>query len=460
MSRRCFVIQLDSDTLKKYNVDGPRYTSYPTAPNWNTQFLDSQYRAALTRVGKTSQPLSLYIHIPFCQKRCYYCACNVVIRKNNKESDTYLSYLKKELSLIYQSLGRKVCVEQIHIGGGTPTFLTDSQISYLKTILLEYFDLASVQEMSIELDPRTVTQDRIKRLREIGFNRISFGIQDLDSTVQDSVNRVHPIEQIVPLFRTAQSCNFSSINTDLIYGLPHQTEASFAQTVDRIIQLKPDRIALYSFAHVPWIHPHQNLIKSEHLPTPDQKISLFLLAQKRLIESGYQAIAMDHFALKEDPLAIAFNTGTLTRNFMGYTTLSTKIYLGIGVSSIGYLDDSFCQNTKSLKAYYSDLDNNILPVERGMQLNSDDLIRQYVIASLMCHFVLDKHEFDRRFGVAFDQYFEKEIDFLHSDGLSELVQVSDEKITVTELGRLFVRNICMGFDAYYQPVSNRYSKVI
>jgi oxygen-independent coproporphyrinogen-3 oxidase len=441
-------MKLTPELIKKYNINGPRYTSYPTAPNWSDSISQDHYTTHLTTLKNTHSPLSLYIHIPFCEKQCYFCGCNVIIKKKKQSfGDTYLDYIEKECQLITSSLGQNHPVQQLHIGGGTPTYLSDTQLLHLHTILTTAFDCSAINEYSIEIDPRLFDSTRLPTLQKMGINRLSFGIQDFDKSVQDAINRHYESTDFAQLLSETRKLSFSSINADLIYGLPFQTPQKFQKTIETITDLKPDRIALYSFAYLPQLISHHRLINKKNLPSPDQKIELYLNAQTAFENAGYHSIAMDHFALKSDDLAIAYDQGTMARNFMGYTTLATENYLGLGVSAIGYAHHAFFQNTKDLSIYYSQLDTHQLPTHRGSLLTKDDLIRQWVIFELMCKFKCDKSEFRQKFNTDFDTYFNKEHAHLtHCD--SEKLLTNGPVITISELGKLFIRNVCMGFDAY------------
>jgi oxygen-independent coproporphyrinogen III oxidase len=454
---------LTKEIINKFNIEGPRYTSYPTAPVWTKDYTHSSYILTLKRLASEKKPLSLYLHIPFCEKRCYFCACNVVIKKQNvKFGDTYLDYLEKEIAMVTSILGEGYPVKQIHIGGGTPTYLSDVQLTRLGNMLSDAFNLDDIYEQSIEVDPRSVDPARLDFIRTLGFNRISFGIQDMNPKVQDAINRHHTLEEIDMLMYAAKELKFLSVNCDLIYGLPFQSRNDFKHTVDQIISLKPDRIALYSFALVPWLHSHQKLISEDSLPDADTKLDLFLQSREQFLESGYTSIAMDHFALATDDLATAFDKGTLYRNFMGYTTLATDDYLGLGVSSIGYAGNSFIQNTKDLKEYYALIDSGVLPTERGYSLSEDDLMRQWIIHHLMCSFKIDKIQFQTQFNVAFDESFSDCATHLKQCEVDGLLLIQGNDIVVTDLGKLFVRNIAMGFDAYFdsQKKVQQFSKTV
>ncbi|NQY74902.1 MAG: oxygen-independent coproporphyrinogen III oxidase [Candidatus Margulisbacteria bacterium] len=449
--------------IEKYNIPGPRYTSYPTAPEWEDQFPESRAADAIHRFGQSNRTLSLYIHIPFCQSMCYYCGCNVIIRKDNPQTgDKYLDYLEKEMDITRGHMKRKPLLKQFHIGGGTPNFLTIDQMQRLMEMVSTHFDFDPTAEIAIEIDPRVITPPQLAHLKEVGFNRLSMGIQDFNPIVQKAVNRIQPYEDIQTLIEQARSLQFESINCDLIYGLPFQTTETFSDTIEKIVTLSPDRIALYSYAHVPWLKSHQSLIREKDLPESQQKMSIFMMATKQLTASGYQAIAMDHFAKESDDMAKAFKTGKLHRNFMGYTLKPADDYLGMGTSAIGLVDHTFIQNTKDIKTYYSTLDSGLLPVSRGKSLTQDDRIRQWVIQQLMCSFLVDTQQFESIFGISFRSYFEKETDHLKwckSEGL--LIEKSSVLIA-SEKGRLFVRLICMGFDAYlpHQKQEPAFSKAV
>ncbi len=430
-------MHITAEHVEKYNITAPRYTSYPTAPAWKDGFPEADYRAVLSGlVG----PLSIYIHIPFCESMCYYCGCNVTIRKQKPEvADEYIDFLSKEIRLA--SNGQRV--KQLHIGGGTPNFLSEKQLRRLTEVIHQNFKLDPDAEISIELDPRHPIHFGL--LKELGFNRLSMGIQDFNPEVQKAINRIQPFDLVSHLMNEIRRLNFHSVNFDLIYGLPHQH--SLDDTIQKTISLKPDRIALYSYAHVPWLKPHQNLMPSDAFPSDNQKIELFLQARNQLIDGGYLAIAMDHFALKTDSLA----TGPLYRNFMGYTLHPTDDFVGFGVSSIGFCSNHYVQNTRDLKEYYDRLSRDELPVSRGLKLSQDDIIRQWTINQMMCHFKIDKSEFQRKFSLNFNDYFDMEFD-------PDLVKQNQSHVVATELGRLFVRNICVKFDAYL--LAQKFSKTV
>ncbi len=456
-------VPITKETLLKYDIPGPRYTSYPTAPVWTEDIKNSDYIEKLDQFGKTNKTLSLYIHIPFCQTLCSYCGCNVVIREQkNKYGDEYLKYLFKEIDLVTKHIGEKKIIKQFHWGGGTPTYFNEEQIERLFEKVQQNFIIDSEGEVAIEIDPRTIDKSKVKKLRNLGFNRISMGVQDFNQNVQKAVNRIQFFEIVKEFNDWCREFKFNSVNFDLIYGLPHQTPTSFQDTIAKVIQLKPDRIALYSFAYIPWMKKHQNKMDRGSLPTPDQKIDIFLNSREQLMNFGYQAIAMDHFALKGDELATAFNDGRLYRNFMGYTIKPADEYIGLGSTSIGFLENSFVQNHKILKDYYGALNKNELPVERGKVLTADDQIRQWTINTLICQFMVNKIEFQKRFNLRFDTYFSLEQEHLQQCVADKLITVERDAIKVTELGKIFIRNVCMGFDYYLRQKNShkRFSRTV
>ena len=456
-------VAIDRETIRKFDVAGPRYTSYPTAPVWSDEVHERVYIERLKVFGQSEKVLSLYIHIPFCRTLCAYCGCNVIVRKqDDKYADEYLSCLFKEMDLVAQYIGRKKTIRQLHWGGGTPTYLSEKQIERLFQKTAEVFNVDLKGEIAIEIDPRTATKEKIDRLRALGFNRLSMGIQDLDPNVQKAVNREQPYEMIGDLYAYCRQAGFRSINFDLIYGLPFQTTESFSRTVSRVIGLKPDRIALYSFALVPWLKKHQKKIDEATLPSSDVKLDIFLQARSQLLDAGYQAIAMDHFALEGDELAKAFREGGLYRNFMGYTVKPADEYIGLGLTSISFLEDIYAHNHKALPEYYRLLRAGMLPVERGKILSMDDRIRQWTIGALMCRFRIDKNEFKKKFETSFDGYFTEEQAHIGRCVKDGLMKVDGETVEATELGKIFIRNICMGFDRYLrkQDAPGRFSRTV
>lgn len=438
------------DLLHRYDKPGPRYTSYPTAVEFHSGFGAADYDAHLSRAATNADaPLSLYLHLPFCESRCAFCGCSVIVTRKRHVAAEYLTYLVRELRMVAERLGRRRHVVQYHWGGGTPSYLSPDQMRGLHAAVCDSFDIEASGERAIEVDPRVTSFEQLEVLRALGFSRLSLGVPDFDDDVQQAVNRVQGVAATRALIHHARQLGFASINVDLIYGLPKQTDASFARTIDTVIALRPDRIAAYSFAHVPWIRAHQKLLRVEDLPSADQKLRLFVDARQRLIDAGYVAIGMDHFALPGDDLARAAATGTLHRNFMGYTTRPAPDLVGLGVSAIGDVAGAFTQNTKKLSAYYRAIDEGRLPVERGYALDPDDQIRRHVIAQLMCAMVLDVHEVERRFGIDFDAYFARELQELADGPVRHgLLREHAGVLRVTPRGRALVRNICMTFDRH------------
>jgi oxygen-independent coproporphyrinogen-3 oxidase len=372
----------------------------------------------------------------------------VIRAKEEKVGDEFLAYLFKEIDLIAGLLQRRKKVLQLHWGGGTPTFLSEGQIERLFLKIQSVFEIELTGEIGIEIDPRTVTQNKLKVLRRLGFNRISIGVQDFDEKVQDDINRIHPYEQVAEVHQWCRDLKFTSVNYDLVYGLPYQTRHTFKKTVDQVIGLKPDRIALYSFAYLPWMVKPQNKFNIDAIPVHEEKLDIFLDSRENFLNHGYQAIAMDHFALTSDAMAKAFNEGTLSRNFMGYTLKSADEFIGLGPSAISFLEEAYAQNTKILPEYYKEIAQGRLPVERGKLLNEDDRIRQWVINSLMCQFQVDKKSFFDKFGLAFEDYFPQEGEHIRVCTADGLIRDHSQRIEVTDMGKIFIRNICMGFDYY------------
>ena len=458
------VRRVSFEEAQRYDRPGPRYTSYPTANEFHGGFGPDDYAAALRSAADVDAPLSLYLHLPFCEERCLYCACNVVISPHAYVSEPYLDHLEAEMDLVVAQLGRARPVAQLHLGGGTPTYVSPAQMDDLMTRLEARFAFTPDAEKALEVDPRVTTREHLEVLVRHGFNRLSLGVQDFDPTVQEAIHRVQSVEQTEGLMRAARELGFGSLNVDLIYGLPHQTPDSFARTIERVVDLAPDRLAVYSFALVPWLKHHQKLLPQEALPSPETKLELLQAAREGLIAGGYLDIGMDHFALPEDELATAQRDGRLWRNFMGYTTVRAPDMIGLGVSSIGSVGRTFAQNEKKLTRYYQALDAGRLPVERGYALSEDDAVRQHVIRTWMCHFRIDAREVEERFGVDFAGYFANELATLRADFEPEgLVRVHEGGVEAEELGRLFPRNVAMVFDAYLrapQEGGPRFSRTV
>ncbi|WP_019674541.1 oxygen-independent coproporphyrinogen III oxidase [Arsukibacterium perlucidum] len=447
----------DARLISKYNINGPRYTSYPTALALSPQFDRTHIHTAITQ---SPNQLSLYLHIPFCHKLCYYCGCNKVVTRHQHKADTYLDALAQEMAL-YQPLLQGKSINQLHLGGGTPTFLTEVQLSRLMALLQQHFTIEADAEISIEIDPRSCSDDKLRHLRTLGFNRVSFGVQDLDEKVQIAINRLQDTDLIRHQVQLSRELGFSSINLDLIYGLPFQQPDSFAQTVDEIIRLNPDRISLFSYAHLPERFAAQRKISDASLPDAPLKLELMQLAINRFVAAGYQFIGMDHFAKADDALAKAQQAGKLQRNFQGYTTAGQDALIGLGVSSISQVSGVLWQNSKELPAYYAAISNGQLPTERGFSLNNDDKLRAALISQLICHFELDVDAFSQQWQVSgFWQYFAGALERLQPFMEDGLVEVYAGRIKVTDNGRLWVRSICACFDAYLTQGQQRYSKVV
>lgn len=439
--------------LRKYDRPGPRYTSYPTVPVWSESQGPAEYTRALEIASqRTDDPIALYCHIPFCRVRCLYCGCTTLITASKDPICSYLDLLHIEIDRVAGLLGKRKCVNQVHFGGGTPSSAGPEGLAALVDHFKSAFQLASDCEMSMELDPRTVTPEMLVNLKQLGFNRLSMGVQDLDPAVQAAVGRIQPYEMVAEVLRECRATGFSGVNFDLIYGLPKQTIESFAMTVDRIIKLRPDRIALYSFAHLPQAMPHQQKIAEADLPSVDVKYQLFAGSLEQLIAAGYQQIGMDHFALPTDELAQALNDGRLFRNFMGYTVRTAPDMIGIGMSSIGFVSGGFYQNHSKLEPYSKAIAVGSNAIYRGIQLTVDDQIRQYVITTLMCNFSLSFAELHRRFGIEYQRYFADEQSRLGEFIADGLLTVHPDRLEILPVGRTFVRNIAMTFDAYLDGV--------
>jgi len=445
-------VQQALDLLRRYDKPGPRYTSYPTAVQFNEEYGAADYRGKLAAADRHEErPLSLYLHIPFCESRCTYCGCHVVITRKSEVAEKYLRYLHREIDLLAGALPRRRTVSQYHWGGGTPNYLTLEQMAALHGKVTEHFRIQPEAEVAIEVDPRVTSREQIALMRECGFNRVSIGVQDFDQDVQAAINRHQSEEQTEEVYRRCREAGIPSINLDLIYGLPLQTPDSFTRTMNSVVRLRPDRVAVYSFAYVPWLKPHQKSIPEESMPSPELKLRLFCIARQAMLAAGYRQIGMDHFALPEDELALAQAGRRLHRNFMGYTVKKGSDMVGVGISAIGDVANSFAQNAKKLSAYYGMLDEEQFPIERGYILSRDDRIRRAVITALMCNFHLDRAEIERAYGIEFGDYFTEELEELcASEGPVEhgFLKIDEQSLQVVGNGGLFVRNICMTFDRY------------
>jgi oxygen-independent coproporphyrinogen-3 oxidase len=441
-----------AELVARYDKPGPRYTSYPTAVEFHAGVTAEVYQAHLARADALPDaPLSLYVHLPFCEERCGFCGCNVVITRHRAVADRYLDALDREIDLLAAHLPRRRTVSQLHWGGGTPTYYPAAQLERVFARLSRHFTLTPAAEAGLEIDPRVTSAEQLTVLRRLGFNRLSMGVQDFTAEVQEAVNRVQSYEQTRTLVDQARRLGYASLNIDLIYGLPYQTEAGFQQTLDLVVGLRPERVAVYSFAFVPWMAAHMKRLPEHGLPGPALKLALLGRAQQAFAAAGYRQIGMDHFALPEDELGGALEARTLHRNFMGYTVQSARDMVAVGVSGIGDVQGLFVQNTKKLTEYYDALDAGRFPTERGYVLDDDDAVRRHVITALMCNGHLDVRDVEARFGIVFADYFAAELAELAGPGSPQadgLVEVGAEALEVTPVGRMFVRNVCMVFDRY------------
>jgi oxygen-independent coproporphyrinogen-3 oxidase len=458
---------LTPELLRQFETPGPRYTSYPTADRFTHTYGPADALRALStlRIPDHNGPLSIYIHIPFCESLCYYCGCNKIITKHHERAGDYLDALEKELGLVAHELGNGRVVSQLHFGGGSPTFLSDAELTRVMERLASAFQFTDDSEISIEVDPRTVTPARLAHFRALGFNRLSFGVQDFDPDVQKAVHRIQSFESVRDLMQGARSLGYASINADLIYGLPKQTPQSFARTIRQIGELRPDRIALYAYAHLPERFKPQRRIAQADLPPAPDRITMLGDAIAGFFERGYHYIGMDHFALPEDSLAIAKQEGRLHRNFQGYSTQPDCDLLALGVSAIGRIGPNYYQNAKTLPEYYESLEKGELPVVRGYVLNDDDELRRDVIMSLMCQGQVDFSAIERQHGVRFCERFVPELEKLNGMASSGLVVVTDSNIRVTASGWYLVRAIAMVFDSHLQAAQtarepSRFSRVV
>ncbi len=449
----------DHNLIRKYNQSGPRYTSYPTALEFNEVYNNDDFIMAAERYP--TRPLSLYVHIPFCHKLCYFCACNKVITRHQHKADIYLDYLEKEIRT-RSALFSKRTVTQIHWGGGTPTYLTEEQSDRLISMLRSHFTISENAEISIEMDPRQIELSMLDHLRKIGFNRISMGVQDFNKEVQKAINREQDEQFIFDLMHHARELGFQSTNLDLIYGLPLQTLDSFMFTLQKVLELNPDRLSVFNYAHLPTRFAGQRKIKQEMLPSPETKLSILQNTIEFLTSSGYKFIGMDHFAKPDDELAIAQANGVLHRNFQGYTTQEECDLLGMGVSAISLLGDTYAQNQKELKSYYADIETRGIALNKGLVMTREDCLRRDVIKALICNFKLKFAVIEQQYQINFKQHFTEDLALLAPLVEDGLLSIDDEGITVSSKGRLLIRNICMCFDTYSRQQAKRqqFSRII
>ncbi len=463
-------VEFDADLISRLSQSGPRYTSYPTADRFTGSFGYRDYLQAVTQArGRGGRhPLSLYLHIPFCDTVCYYCGCNKIVTKNRDKAATYLGYLKREIEMQGKLFAGANQVEQLHFGGGTPTYLSDEQMLDLMHHIRRWFQLTDDEkgEYSIEVDPRSVSAERIHRLRGQGFNRISLGVQDFDPEVQKAVNRIQPEAMTLEVMRAARDARFRSVSVDLIYGLPRQSLSSMAQTLSKVIAANPDRIAVYHYAHLPHLFKPQRRIHEAELPGSEVKLDMLAMCIKRLNEAGYVYIGMDHFAKPDDELAVAQRQGRLHRNFQGYSTHAEADLVACGVSSISSVGLCYSQNVKTLEEYYDRLDQGELPVARGYKLSMDDVLRRFIIQMLMCNFELSIRSLEQAYPITFSAYFASELEQLQELAGLGLLTMDEEWISISLKGRLLIRNVCMVFDRHLQQARRlqsepvRYSRTV
>jgi oxygen-independent coproporphyrinogen-3 oxidase len=445
---------LDVDILKKFNQPGPRYTSYPTAPIFSPGFTAQDFKDEIIKTNAEKNPtdLSLYFHFPYCDTLCYFCGCNMMVTQKREHIAEYNECLKREIDLLVPMISKNRKVEQMHWGGGTPTYLTPDEIRDIGSYIKERFDFSDDIEASVEIDPRGLTKDHLQALRDVGFNRTSFGVQDFNPQVQEAVNRIQSEELTLQTLTWARELGFQSINLDLIYGLPHQTLETFTETVNKIAALSPDRIAVFNYAHVPWLKKHQVLIKAEDLPSPDERLKILKMTIETLMESGYEFLGMDHFAKPTDELAIAQKNGTLYRNFQGYSTKAGCDVYAFGLSAISQFQNIYAQNLKHLKDYYKRIEAGDAATNVGYRMTRDDHIRKETIMQLMCHLEIDKRDIEAKFGIDFEDYFTADISKLNIFIQDGLLENNPDKIKVVGSGILVIRNIAMCFDAYLEKM--------
>ncbi len=457
-------VEFDPQLIKRYDKAGPRYTSYPTAVQFSEQYSAQTYQKFAQKSNQSDRALSLYFHIPFCDTVCFYCGCNKVVTKDRSKAGPYLQRVYKEIAMQAQLFDRSRKVNQLHWGGGTPTFISHDEMRELMAVTRRHFNLHDDDsgEYSIEIDPREVSRDSISLLRELGFNRMSLGVQDFNPAVQKAVNRIQSREQTMAALTAAREENFKSISVDLIYGLPLQTVASFDQTLDELIEISPDRVSVFNYAHLPERFKPQRRINENELPPASAKLEIFKHCMEKLTNAGYVYIGMDHFAKPDDELTIAQNNGELYRNFQGYATHADCDLVGIGITSIGTIANSFAQNVRTMDEYFTKIDGNELAIFRGVEIDNDDLIRREAIMQLICHFKLNFATIEKRFAIDFSQYFAAELQRYQTMVDDGLITMDGQSITVTARGRLLIRNICMVFDRYIKPdeQTSRFSKLI
>lgn len=456
-------IEISEELVRRFDKLGPRYTSYPTADRFHTGFTEQTYGSYLDQRGARTNnpPLSIYIHLPFCESLCYFCACNKIITKDHERVAEYLRYLDKEMALVSARLGADRKTVQLHLGGGTPTFFNADELRQLMTMVRSHFEFTPDAELGVEIDPRTVHPDTLANLASLGFNRNSFGVQDFDPAVQQAVNRIQPLAMVEAAVVESRRAGFQSVNADLIYGLPKQTLESFGRTLDNLIRVAPDRIALYNYAHLPQRFKAQRLIIESDLPSAEARLQIFLMSMRRLLDAGYVYIGLDHFSKPDDELNKARLDKSLHRNFQGYTTRAECDLIGFGVSAISKVGESYSQGVRTVSSYYQHLDAGRFPIEKGFELSQDDVLRRDIIMTLMCSAPVEVAAVNRKYGIDFNRYFAPELERLKPYEEAGLITIAADAIRITPKGRLFVRASGMVFDKYLgQPTTSTYSKLI
>jgi len=446
--------EIDIELLKRFNQPGPRYTSYPTAPMFSGGFTEKDFVGEIVETNRdaNSNAVSLYFHFPFCAKLCYFCGCNMLVTSDRSAISKYNEYLKREIEMLAPLVSANRRVEQLHFGGGTPSYLTPDEILDVGGFIKSKFRFAEDLEASVEIDPRGLTREHLEAFREIGFNRTSFGVQDFNSKVQEAINRVQSEEITRQTVLWARELGYKSVNIDLIYGLPHQTLPEFAESVEKVIDISPDRIAVFNYAHVPWLKKHQNIIQTENLPSPDERLQILRMTIEKLVRAGYEYIGLDHFAKPSDELAVAQKNNTLYRNFQGYSTRAGADVYAFGVSAISQFQNIYAQNQKNLNDYYAQIDSGLAATAVGYRMTADDHVRKETIMQLMCHLEIDKRDIERRFGIDFEEYFSADIPKLDIFIAENLLENNADKIKIIGAGKLIIRNVAMCFDAYLEKM--------
>lgn len=458
------MFEFDLEKFKKYDKPGPRYTSYPTAPQFNEKFTDSDFldEVLKTNYGKNLPDLSLYYHLPYCDTLCYFCGCNMIITRNRDRVKEYIKYVKKEIDLTRSYILKDRKVSQLHWGGGTPTHLMPDEIADLTAFIKNSFQIKEDSENSCEIDPRELTKAHLEALRANGFNRISMGVQDFDEKVQNAINRIQPEDITRQAIEWVRELKFHSFNLDLMYGLPFQTVETFSKTVDKVIELNPDRIAVFNYAYVPWVKKHMALIHEDDLPLPDIKLNILKMTIEKLTSAGYVFIGMDHFAKPDDELAVALREKKLYRNFQGYSTHAGSDLYAMGITAISQIGDIYSQNYKTEKEYFQALDAEKIPIAKGYRMNEDDILRKFVIMRLMCDFELDYAAIENKFNIDFKKYFGWGLNNLKQFEEDNLVELTSNKIIIKDMGKLLIRNVAMNFDGYIERKEDtaKYSKTL